>query len=71
MTKTAEFISQMVEVRETFRFANPVEILQATNVYCCSHCYGSLSGWDLESDKAEALFKALTINVNLAWDVPR
>ena len=68
--KRAEFISRMVEIRQTFSFASPVEILAATNLYCSDY-YGSLSGWDLEGEKAEAFFNSWTTNVKLAWNVPR
>ena len=34
--KRASFISSSVEVRETFKFASPVEVLHALKVYCSS-----------------------------------
>ena len=45
--KRAQFINQSLEVRETFSFASPVEILRALNIYLGSH-YEAIC-WDLES----------------------
>ena len=42
--KKAMFITRSTEVRETFSFAHPEEILNAVKVYCCDH-YGSML-WD-------------------------
>jgi hypothetical protein len=43
--KRAIFINQSVEIRETFYFASPVEIISAFKVYCSSF-YGCML-WDL------------------------
>jgi hypothetical protein len=40
-SKRATFIEDSVEVRETFGFASPVEVLQAVKLYVGSH-YGSM-----------------------------
>ena len=39
--KHAEYIDKSVEIRETFGFASPVEVLQALKTYCSSF-YGSM-----------------------------
>ena len=39
--KRAKFIDKSTEIRETFSFADPVQVLQAVNIYCCDH-YGSM-----------------------------
>ena len=44
--KRAEYISKCVQVHEMLKFAIPVEILHATDIYCSSY-YGSLASWDL------------------------
>ena len=69
VVKRATFIKQSVEIRETFGFASPVEILTALKVYCSSF-YGSML-WDLSGDKAGHVFNAWTTAVKLAWRVPR
>ena len=66
--KKATFIDNSVEVRETFGFASPSEILQAVKLYMGSH-YGSML-WELDSDMATKYFNAWTICVKLAWQVP-
>ena len=67
--KRAEFIDKSVEVRETFKFASPVEILRALKIYCSSF-YGSML-WDFTGDGACQVFNAWTTAVKLSWDCPR
>ena len=52
--KRAKFIYSTVEIRETFKSADPSEVLKALNVYCSSF-YGSCL-WDLGVDKAKQLY---------------
>ena len=68
--KRAQYIGKSVEVRESFGFASPPEVLTALNIYCTSY-YGCLAGWDLGSAAASAFFSAQTVGVKLAWGVPR
>ena len=57
-------------MRETFRFAEPAQILQqAVKVYCCDF-YGCML-WDLYGDQAQQLYRTWNTCVKLAWDVPR
>ena len=56
-TKRARFIDESVEVRETFGFASPSEVLDAVKLYCGSH-YGSMV-WSFDSDMAKQYFNAL------------
>ena len=56
--KKATFISRSTEVRETFSFADPEEVLHAVKTYCCDH-YGSML-WDLEGDLANQYFINIT-----------
>lgn len=67
--KRASFIRESTEVRETFEFASPTEVLQAVKLYCGSH-YGS-SLWHLGSDSVAQYFAAWRTCVKLAWQVPR
>ena len=67
--KKATFISRSTEVRETFSFAHPEEVLHAVKTYCCDH-YGSML-WDLEGDLANQYFNTWGTCVKLAWDLPR
>ena len=67
--KRATFINRSVEVRETFKFASPVEVLHSLKVYCSSF-YGCML-WDLAGNGAEQVFNAWTTAVKLSWAVPR
>ena len=67
--KKAIFVNQSVEIRETFGFANPIDIVSALKVYCSSF-YGCML-WDLSGEKAGQVFNAWTTAVKLAWGVPR
>ena len=69
VVKRAIFIDKSVEIRESFSFASPVEILSAVKVYCCSF-YGCML-WDLGGEGASQVFNAWTTAVKLAWAVPR
>ena len=66
-TKRATYIDESVEVRETFGFASPNEVLQAVKLYVGSH-YGL---WDLGSDLAKQYYTAWKTCVKLTWQVPR
>ena len=68
--KRAQYIGKSVEVRDSFGFASPPEVLTALNLYCTSY-YGCLAGWDLGSAAASAFFSAQKTGVKLAWGVPR
>ena len=67
--KRAQYIGELVEVRETYSFASPVEVLRAADLYCSSY-YGSLV-WDLSSNAAKQFFNCWTTNVKLTWNLPR
>ena len=68
--KRAQYIGKSVEVRDTFSFAIPPEVLTALDKYCTSY-YGCLAGWDLASDAAKSFFSSQQVAVRLAWGVPR
>ena len=67
--KKAIFISQSVDVRQTFHFASPVEVISALKVYCSSF-YGCML-WDLGGDGAAQIYNAWSTAVKLSWHVPR
>ena len=67
--KKADFIDKSTEVRESFSFAQPNQILEAVRMYCCS-LYGSKT-WSLYSDKANQVFNCWSTCAKLAWGVPR
>ena len=69
-TKRAAYIGQSLEVRESFKFASPVEILTALEMYCSSY-YGSLAGWELGGEAAKSFYNCWSTNVKLTWAVPR
>ena len=68
--KRAQYIGKSVEVRDSFGFATPPEILTALDTYCTSY-YGCLASWDLGSDATKSYYAALQVGVKLAWGVPR
>ena len=67
--KRARFIDKTLELRETFAFAMPGQILKAVQIYA-SDCYGVML-YDLSSQSSESYFKAWNTCVKLAWNVPR
>ena len=67
--KRGSFISRSTEVRETFGFAQPNQVLQAVKTYCFD-MYGAMI-WSLFSVKAQQVFNTWSTCVKLAWGVPR
>ena len=67
--KRAEYISKSTEVRETFSFASPVEVLRSLKVFV-GDMYGS-NLWQLSSDMAKQVYHAWDTNIKLVWGVPR
>ena len=65
----AKFIDKTVDVREQFAFDHPRQQLQMIQILCCDG-YGSML-WELQSSKAEQLFKSWNTAVKLVWEVPR
>ena len=54
--KRGIFISRSTEVRETFYFAHPFNILSAVLLYCCDY-YGSML-WDFRSEATNMFFRS-------------
>ena len=67
--KRAEFISKSTDIRETFSFASPVEVLRAVKVFAADF-YGS-NLWKLRGSLAEQVYCAWNTCIKLAWHVPR
>ena len=67
--KRATFIGRSTEVRETFGFAQPNQIIQAVQTYCFD-MYGAMT-WPLYSQRAKQVFNTWSTCVKLAWGVPR
>ena len=67
--KRADFIQKSTEVRETFGFAQPNQILKCVTTYCSS-MYGAMT-WPLFSYKARQVFNCWSTCVKLAWNIPR
>ena len=67
--KRAQFIGKSTEIRETFGFAAPSEVLSAVKLYTCD-LYGAML-WDLYGGMADKVYKAWNTCIKLAWHVPR
>ena len=67
--KRIRFIDRSTKIRETFHFADPVNILQAVQVYA-GDGYGAMI-WDLYGEKANQYFRTWNTCVKLSWEVPR
>ena len=67
--KRADFIDKSLDIRDTFGFASPIEILRALRVHC-SNFYGSML-WNLAGDGASQVYNAWNIAVKLTWSCPR
>ena len=66
--KRAEFISKSTEIRESFSFASPVEVLKAVKVFV-GDFYGS-NLWRLGSQGAARVYNSWNKCIKLAWNVP-
>ena len=67
--KRAAFIGRSTEVRTTFQFARPTEVLSAVMLYCCDY-HGSML-WNFRADAANMFFNSMRTCVKLANHVPR
>ena len=68
-TKRGQFIGTSTDIRETFSFAHPDQVLNAVNIYA-SHFYGAML-WDFTSDICGQFYRSWNTCVKLAWDIPR
>ena len=67
--KRARFINDSVEVRDTFSFSHPEQILQAVRTYC-GHHYGSML-WEINGDMCGQYCRTWNTCVKLTYDLPR
>ena len=67
--KRASFIRESTELRETFGFASPTEVLRSVKLYAGSH-YGSML-WQFDGESAGQYFTSWRTCVKLAWHAPR
>ena len=67
--KRAAFIRESTDLRETFGFASPTEVLRAVKLYSGSHFGSSLR--KLGGESAGQYYTAWQTCVKLAWHVPR
>ena len=67
--KRAKFIDSSTNIRETFDFADPEQMLNAVQIYC-SDFYGSML-WDLFGDEAAKFYRCWNTLCKLCWDLPR
>ena len=59
--KRAQFINSAVNIRETFSYAFPEQIVEAVDKYACSFYSSNL--WDLNSPEAESVFATWRTNL--------
>ena len=69
MLKVCEYIEKTIEIRETFSFAHPEQVLRALDIFS-SDCYG-LMIHDLASPSTESIFTSWKTAVKLSWNVTR
>ena len=67
--KRAQFIENCINIRETFGFAFPKQMLQAVKIHAL-HCYGAML-WDFESNTTGMFCRSWNTNVKLCYKVPR
>ena len=67
--KRAKFIDTSTTIRETFSFADPQQIFNAVQIYCCDF-YGSML-WNLYGEEAGKFFRCWNTCVKMCWGVPR
>ena len=67
--KRAQYIDKCAQIRETFRFAHPMENVLATEKYC-TNIHGAVL-WDLTSKEAQMVFSAWKTGAKISWDLPR
>ena len=67
--KRSMFITKSSEIRNTFHFAMPQQMLKAIEVYA-SHFSGSML-WDLYGNMAGQTYRSWNTCVKLVWGLPR
>ena len=67
--KRATFIDKSSDLRETFGFAHPRQVIKAADIYV-NDAYGFML-YDLASQSSQSYLKSWNTFVKLAWEVPR
>ena len=67
--KKARLIDESTEIRETFSFADPAQVLKAIKVYA-GHFYGAML-WDFKSELFGQYCRVWNTSVKLVHNVPR
>ena len=67
--RRAEYIDRTTDIRNTFNFADPVQVLSAVDKYCGDH-YGTML-YNLYDDTSGLYFRCWGTCVKLCWNVPR
>ena len=67
--KRGIYIGDSTEIRETFAFVDPSQVLRAVRIYC-GHYYGAML-WDLNSEMTGQMCRSWNTCVKLAYDIPR
>ena len=67
--KRAGFIDRSTNIRETFAFADPQQVIRAVETSCCDH-YGSML-WRLYDEPAAKYFRCWNTLVKLVFNVTR
>ena len=67
--KRSKFIEDAVKLREQFKYAHPIEIINATETYCSSHYGHNL--WSLRGNASKMLYASWRTNIKLVWNLPR
>ena len=67
--KRASFIKNSTDIRNTFHFALPGQVLNAVCTYS-AHFYGAML-WDLYGEMSGQAFRSWNTCVKLTWDLPR
>ena len=65
----AQYIGQSNEILNMFEFAEPIQILNATQIYCCAW-YGS-NLWNLYGKAAGKAFRSWSATIKMSHNLPR
>ena len=61
----ASFLSRADDIRDNLFFADPIQIVQAIQLYCCDGYVTML--WNLRSEYSEKYFKAWNVQLRNSW----
>ena len=67
--RRTRYIDKSIDIRDTFMFGRPKQVLRAIGKYCDDH-YGLIL-WDLFDDYAGKYFRCWNTAVKVSWTCPR